>query len=211
MHNLTKIIVAAAVTGAVGFSAISPVLAAGPGNGPNGNRPGQERGMHERGGVQGGLLAMVCSTDGAERLETALDRLAGRVELTDEQTALFDTFKSDALIAQTTYSDNCVAPVAQGEGQDIDLIERMQNRQANMTAYLEAVEGVMPSLEAFFNSLTDEQKADLRPDFGGRGGQGGQGNHADRRGPGGPGGFGGQGGQGGPGFGGQGNGPANNS
>jgi hypothetical protein len=44
-----------------------------------------------------------------------------------------------------------------------------------MSAHLAAMESVMPSLEAFFDSLTDEQKAGLRPDRG------------DRRGPGGPG------------------------
>jgi hypothetical protein len=138
--------------------------------------------MHQRGGpVAGGLLALVCSTDGAERLETGLNSVSERVELTDEQTALFETFKSNALIAQTTYSDSCIAPVAQGEGADLDLVDRMQHRQANMSAYLEAMNTVMPSLEAFFDSLTDDQQSDLRPDRSelrrGHGGQRGPGNN----------------------------------
>jgi hypothetical protein len=146
----------------------------GPG-GPGGNqfRPFNRGQMQDdRGGPRrmGGLLDLVCSERGAERLEVAFVRLSHRIEITAEQQPLFDALKADALTAQTQFSDTCASVRPQvAEGQQpaaVNPVDRMQDRIAIEKAHTAALEAVLPSFEAFFNSLTDEQKAQLQPQRG---------------------------------------------
>lgn len=130
---------------------------------------GEERGSRDhakRGGAQGGILALVCSDDGGERLDNMLGHLADRVDLTDDQKALFDDFATAATSAQATYAENCVprAEKDSAEGENMrtfDPVESMTTRATNMGAASTAIESVIPSAEAFFDSLTEEQTAEL--------------------------------------------------
>ncbi len=147
-----------------------------PGPGPGG-QGGQFRFNNRRGGGNddrggdgrmGGLLNLVCNERGAERLEIAFVRISHRVELTAEQLPLFEALKTAALTAQTGFSDTCAAnrpaPVAEGQQPPpVDLLDGMQGRLAVEKAHVAALESVMPAFEAFYNSLTDEQKAQLAP------------------------------------------------
>ena len=112
--------------------------------------------------AQGGLVHFMCSDNGAPRVEIALNNLSDRLTLDDDQTALFDAFKTSALTAQTAYADACETPVATARTQ-LSPVELMQLRATNDSANIAAIESVLPSLEAFYNSLTDDQKASLTP------------------------------------------------
>ena len=140
-------------------------------NGQNMRAPGMganngTRGPGMRGGIaQGGLVHFMCTDNGAPRVEIALNNMSDRLTLDDNQTALFDSFQTAALTAQTAFADACTAPAATA-GTSFDPVELLEMRVTNQTANIAAIEAVLPSLEAFYNSLTDEQKADLLPQRG---------------------------------------------
>lgn len=170
---------AAVIVAALGLGALAPAALAhdwgrqaGPGAGPRhemafrgGDQDGQRfGGMHgQRGGMRGGLLQLGCSEQGAERLEHIFVSLSHNLELTAEQTPLFDALKTAALTAQTGLADTCAAErPAAGETAEVpNLVERMQTRIKIDEARTAALSDVLPELETFYNSLTDEQKAKL--------------------------------------------------
>jgi hypothetical protein len=137
-----------------------------------------------------GILALVCSDKGAEALEIAFVRLAHRVDLTADQQSLFDTFKSKALTTQTSFADDCqgLLPDRTADAKP-DLLERLKSGLAVEQAKLTAMNALLPEFEAFYSSLTDEQKANFMPGGmgprdGGPGDRMGRGDHDDRNGPG---------------------------
>lgn len=190
MPKFTSLLLSSALVGAISLSALAPVaasaqeqVAAAKHRGQGGQEQHMQRGNQGR---PGGFINLICSPDGAARLETMLSKISEKTTLSAEQQALYDTFKADLLTAQTDYADTCIAPVrgqgeghAQGKGQaqtdKPDMMERVKMRQANMTALVAAMDEVIPSMDAFFSSLSDEQKADLRP------GRDGQGQHDGQR------------------------------
>lgn len=111
------------------------------------------------------LTSFACSESAATRIERGLGRISERLQLTNEQTPAFDAFKSSALAAQSEFLLQCeqFKEARDEAGQDIDLIDRMNNRQAMLGARLSAVASVMPQLEIFYDNLSDEQKLKLRP------------------------------------------------
>ena len=111
--------------------------------------------------AQGGLVRFMCSDNGAPRVEIALNNLSDRLTLSEDQVTLFDAFKTSALTAQTAFADACDTPVAAAT--QLNPLERLQLRVTHDNANIAAIESVLPSLEAFYNSLTDEQKANLTP------------------------------------------------
>ncbi|MEQ1901976.1 MAG: Spy/CpxP family protein refolding chaperone [Devosia sp.] len=118
--------------------------------------------MHDGGGF--GLVGLVCSADGAEELDVAFTRLSHRLELTADQQKLFDALRTTALTAQTSFADTCTAAMPDKSATTApDLIDRLKARVAIDTARLEAINKVLPDLEAFYDSLTDAQKASLLP------------------------------------------------
>lgn len=124
----------------------------------DGPRPdGMQRGM------PGGMFGPVCSERGAERLEHMFVSISYRLELTAEQAPLFDALRSEAMTAQTGFADTCASlrPEAGQTTEPPNLIERLQTRIEIDEARTAALSGLMPSIEAFYNSLTDEQQAKL--------------------------------------------------
>ena len=179
-------IVAAAVT----LTALTPAaFAAGPDRG-DGNRRNVQ--IHRDGGMQmpreggmrmdggrGGLLALGCGPNAAERIEHSLVALNYRVKPTGEQVQLFDALKTAALDAQKELAATCDAVLpdrtADAKAPDTaarpNMLEALQMRLKVDEARVAALGDVLPSFEAFFNSLSTEQKATL--EF-----------HGHRRGPG---------------------------
>ena len=142
-----------------------------------------------RGGPMGGagILGLVCAPQGAEALEIAFVRLTHRLDLTTEQQALFDTFKTNALTTQTSFADDCQAALPDTTAATKpDLVERLKSGLAIDEARLTAMNAILPDFEAFYGSLTDEQKADLMPRMGNRDGgdRAGRGHDDDRNAPG---------------------------
>ncbi|MBU1175183.1 MAG: Spy/CpxP family protein refolding chaperone [Alphaproteobacteria bacterium] len=126
---------------------------------------GGSNGMGANGFAQGGVVRFLCSDNGAPLIEIALNNLSDRLTLSDDQTTLFEAFKTASLTAQTTYADSCATPVADGTT-PLDPVELLKLHVTNGTANVAALESVLPSLEALYNSLTDEQKANLLPERG---------------------------------------------
>ena len=196
MKTLKTTAIAALMTAAVGLSAIVPATAQdttpapqqqADASGPRGNGPGKMGDMrqHNQGPRQGGGAGFLNFQRGAEGVEIALVRLSHAIEMTAEQQALFDTFKTDALAAADTFSKAVegLRPAKPADGTTAErpsITERLDARIAIETAQLDALKSVQPSAKAFFDSLTDEQKAQLmpaRPDRGDMQGKMGQGNH----------------------------------
>ncbi len=154
---------AAALAGTVSLAAAPTVYAEeispahyrmGPGHGghmqPDGNRFG-----HAGSPAGGPLVALVCTEQGASRLEAVFDRVAQGLDLTDEQTSAFEDFKTASLAAQTAFADACMAV---RDDRPDDLVEAVRNRRTVLSAQIEAIDSVLPSFEALYDSLTDAQK-----------------------------------------------------
>lgn len=187
MTSFTKTALAALMTGVLGLSALpTAAMAQDRGNGPQGQQQGRYFQFHQQGGgdmrfhlqmpemgkmrgggmQKGGLLSLVCSENGAERLEIAFVRLSHRLELTAEQQPLFDDLKATALTAQTGFADKCatIRP-ASDDAQTTrpDMVTALKTRLDVDTARLEAMKAVLPKLEALYAALTDAQKTAIQP------------------------------------------------
>jgi hypothetical protein len=182
MKTISTTAILALMTASIGLGAVAPALAqdaapAAPAAQaqPAKPLPDAERGFRNGPGMRhgdgmGGLLNI---ERGAEAIEIALVRLSYAIDLTDEQTTLLDTLRTDALAAasafETATEDLRPTPPAEGEtAQAPDITERFDNRIAMQSAQLAALEAVQPAFTAFFDSLTDEQKAELMPERGER-------------------------------------------
>jgi len=161
---------AAVIVAALGLGALAPAAMSHDwGRQQAGNGPRHEmmfRGdQHPMGGamaMRGGFLEFNCSAKGAERLERAFVSLARMLQPTAEQQPLFDALKTAALTAQTSLADTCAAArPADSAAAAPGLVERLQTRLKLDEARTAALSGVLPELEAFYNSLTDAQKARL--------------------------------------------------
>ena len=191
MRSLTSTAIVAIVAGTIGFATLTPAAFAqegpNPGQQPGGNQmqmhdqmqmPGQfgnhrieRRNNRANNGVRSGaLLDLVCADNGAERTELGFVRLSYRLELTPEQKTLFDDLRSSALTAQTKFADQCSKPgapdatAANAQPVPPTPVERLTAQIGNDTVRLELLQGLLPKLDAFYSSLTDEQKATLMPE-----------------------------------------------
>ena len=187
----------AALVAAIGLTTFAPAASAAP---PT-SRPA------ERGGIQGGpmqqhnldfrnnvgsgrfeLVDLRCGTAAADRMDRRLDRITDRLELTADQEALYETFRTSALAAQTAFADTCATLRPASAEQPADPIAAIETRLKIDEARVASLAAVLPDLRAFYDSLTDEQKAGFMPQRMARGqeGQGygkpGSGRH-DHRGP----------------------------
>lgn len=202
MKTITTTAIVALMTATLGLTAIASTYAqdaAAPAQAQTQQKPGPGFGIGFRHDTNGGPRQffggdLLGFDRGVEAVEIALVRLSHAIELTAEQQALFDTLKTDALAAAETFSTAVegLRPTAPAEGQAAevpDFSERLENRIAIETARLAALEAVQPAVTAFFDSLTDEQKAQLtpqRPDRGGMPGEFGKGgprHHQGQQGP----------------------------
>lgn len=174
MKTITTTAIVALMTAAIGLTAIAPTFAQDAAPAPTQEQafrqggPGLHLRQDDNGPGRGGFLDFFGRGDSTEAVEIALVRLSHAVDMTAEQQALFDTLKTDALAAAETFSTSVegLRPAAPAEGQTAErpeFSEMLENRIAFETAHLAALEAVQPSLAAFFDSLTDAQKAELTP------------------------------------------------
>jgi hypothetical protein len=164
----------AALVAAIGLTTFTPAFAAPPAGRPaergmqDGNA-GRHMARHEmefRNKAAGGRFALVdlrCGTGAADRMDRRLDHIADRLELTDEQQALYDTFRTSALSAQTAFADTCATLRPASAGQPADPIAALEMRLKIDEARVASLAAVLPDLRAFYDSLTDAQKSGFMP------------------------------------------------
>lgn len=185
----------AIVAATMSLSVIAPAQAAGPDRGRDAHREFQAHragGDHfgprrmMRIGMAGnrGLIGLTCGPRSAERLEHALVALKYRTNPAGDQVALFEAFQTAALDAQKDFSATCdaVRPdrhTAEANAANTtarpNMLEALQMRLKIDEARVAALGDLLPSFEAYFNSLSEEQKATL--EF--RGHRNGRGNGPD--------------------------------
>jgi hypothetical protein len=162
----TRARILAALVAALGLTAMSPAFAAGANQQA---RPGFDqrdgRTLEFRRNAPGGIFQLAsvsCAPQAAERMETRLGRVSERLDLTADQLPLFDAFRTSALTAQTSFADAC-ATLPAGPEASTDLIQRLEQRLEVDGARLTAMTELLPQFKAFYESLTDAQKAELMP------------------------------------------------
>ena len=193
MKTITTSAIVALMTATIGLTAIAPAVAQDAAPAPAQEQAFRQGGpgfhLRQGGGDHGGPgrggFIDFRGGNASEAVEIALVRLSHAIDMTAEQQALFDTLKTDALAAAETFSTAVegLRPAAPVEGQTAErpeFSEMLENRIAFETAHLAALEAVQPALSAFFDSLTDEQKASLMPERGERGGMPGFGKGGPR-------------------------------
>lgn len=178
----SSIAIVALVVTTIGLGAVLPATAQdatttpaaaqadnGPGPGMHrllrGDGMGRPGGMMRPGGMgAGGLIALACSDKGSEALDVALLHLSYRLQLTDAQKPLFDTFRSKALTTETSFADTCktARPDTTADAKP-DMLARLKSGLAIDQARLTALNDVLPDFEALFSSLTDTQKQSITP------------------------------------------------
>lgn len=161
MKTLPTTAIVALMTATLGLSAVAPALA------QSAPAAQQQQNFRHHGPFQGARMGggdILDFVRGAEAVEIALVRLGHRIELTAEQQPLFDAFKEAALAAVEDYTSAvAVLRPAEGDATRPGPAERLDNRIAATAAQLAALEAVQPAATAFFDSLTDEQLAQLFP------------------------------------------------
>lgn len=195
MKTISTTAIVALMTTAIGLGAIAPSTAqettapATTQAQAADSASGAERGFRNGPGMRhGGGMGLFNIERGAEAIEIAIVRLSHAIEVTDEQTVLLEALKTDALAAAAAFeaATDGLRPTPPAEGESAerpDISERFDNRIALESARLDALKAVQPAFTAFFDSLTDEQKADLVPERGNRhdhmSKQGDRGGHRD--------------------------------
>lgn len=179
MKRVTSMSIAALVAATIALGAAAPVIAGDHGPrgprgdfafrmDPDGNRMFARGQM--RGEARGGILALVCSERGDDRLEHRLLSISQRAEPAGDQVALYEAFKTAATAAQADFAKACDAALPeQAAGADADLVDRLKARLELDEARLAGMSAVLPAFEAFYDSLSDEQQKALAPRLGERG------------------------------------------
>lgn len=164
MKTIAPPAVAALVAASLALGTMAPTLAqdAAPVQARQDVHPGA---AHRHGHSRGDLLGF---DRGAEAVEVAIVRLGHRLDLNDEQKILLDRLRNDALAAAETFETETAglrpSPADRDEAATPpDIATRFQNRITLQAARLAALEAVQPAFVAFFESLTEEQRAALMP------------------------------------------------
>ena len=105
-------------------------------------------------GMMGGYGAM-CSPRMAGFAEWRVERIERLVKPTETQRAALDNLKAVSAKAAETMAAGC------SRDPSTKLGERLEFMEKRMEAMLQAVKTVRPAFDAFYASLTDEQKARL--------------------------------------------------
>ncbi|MET3898349.1 uncharacterized protein involved in copper resistance [Devosia sp. UYZn731] len=185
MKTISATAIVALMTVSVGLAAAAPAMAeqAQPRFQQHMQHPGGAmQPMHHQGGGannhankqrpgngDAGLGGVLDFGRDSQQIEIALVRLTHRIDLTDAQKTLLESFKTAALAAQADFTKVIDAgrPAAPAAGTTPaprpDIVARLDQRIAVEKAHLAALTAVQPSFQAFFSSLTDEQKAKLMP------------------------------------------------
>ena len=107
-----------------------------------------------------GHFGRMCSPRAAGFAEWRLDRLERTIKPTEAQRGKFDEFKAASNKAAETMRTACPTDVP------TTMVGRMEAMEKRLDAMSQAIKTVRPALEAFYATLSDEQKAQLNSDRG---------------------------------------------
>jgi hypothetical protein len=107
-----------------------------------------------------GHFGRMCSPRAAGFAEWRLDRLERTIKPTEAQRGKFDEFKAASNKAAETMRTACPTDVP------TTMVGRMEAMEKRLDAMSQAMKTVRPALEAFYATLSDEQKAQLNSDRG---------------------------------------------
>jgi LTXXQ motif family protein len=114
------------------------------------DRMGPREGMMRHHG-----MARFCGPQGGRFAERRLDRIERATRPTAEQKAAFDALKDASNKAADIIKAACPAETS------VTPPGRLAAAEKRLTAMLEAIRTVRPAMEAYYNALSDEQKARL--------------------------------------------------
>jgi Spy/CpxP family protein refolding chaperone len=147
--RLRTVLIASAALGVAALLATAAAQPYGPGAGIMG--PGMMGpGMMGRRGPGG-----MCNPAASGFAEWRTDRLAELIKLTDAQRAKFNEFRVASVKSAEVMRTACLADVPE------TIIGRTEAMEKRMDTMLQAVRTMRPALEAFYATLSDEQKAQL--------------------------------------------------
>lgn len=147
---------------ALALATLSLVATAGAqpsGRGPG--EPGSGPGMMGQGMMMGpammgrGSFNRMCSPAAAGFAEWRIERLERVIKPTDAQRAKFDEFKAASVKAAEAMRSACPTDLP------TTVVGRMQAMEKRLDAMSAAIKTVRPPFEAFYATLTDEQKAQI--------------------------------------------------
>jgi hypothetical protein len=129
----------------------------GPGGGPGyGWGPGMMMGPGMMGyGGRGGGMGMLCNPGGAGLAEWRMERIEQLVQPTESQRAALNDLKAASAKAAEQISAACPREFPASASARMDLMEK------RMETMLAAIKTVRPAFDAFYATLSDEQKAKL--------------------------------------------------
>jgi LTXXQ motif family protein len=154
------VLVACTAMGIIALLATAAAQPYGPGAGFMG--PGMMAGPGMMGpGMMGrhGFAGM-CNPGANGFAEWRADRIAELVKLTDAQRGRFDEFKAASIKSAEVMRDACQTDVPQ------TIIGRTEAMEKRMDTMLQSIRTMRPALEAFYATLSDEQKARLDSNYG---------------------------------------------
>jgi len=150
-HNAASRLLAVCALATLSLATVAVAQPIGPGRGDRGG-PGYMMGPGMMDRQQFGRM---CSPRSAGFAEWRLDRLERVVKPTEAQRAKFDEFKAASTKAAEAMRAACSADIP------TTMLGRMEAMEKRLDAMLQAVKTVRPALEAFYATLSDEQKASL--------------------------------------------------
>jgi len=129
---------------------------------PIGAGPDGRWGLMGPGMMDQRTFGRMCSPYAAGFAEWQVNRLEQIIKPTEAQRPKFDEFKTASAKATETIRNACPAAYP------ANMLERMEVMEKRTEAMLQAIKTVRPALEAFYATLTDQQKAQLNSNTGPR-------------------------------------------
>jgi hypothetical protein len=96
--------------------------------------------------------------DRAAHAAAKLAFVEAKLSLTDAQKPLFAKWRQAVLDAEGKQKTTCLAEPAPAPDSHPTVLDHEQRAEAKLTAELQLLQSTRPSLQAFYNSLTDAQK-----------------------------------------------------
>ena len=109
-----------------------------------------------------GAFGRMCGPGATGFTEWRTDRLEQALKLTDAQRPKFGEFKAASAKAAEAMRDACPTELPG------TMTGRMEVMEKRTEAMLQAIKVVRPALDAFYATLTDQQKAQMNSSSGGR-------------------------------------------